>query len=589
MPPKKPVPAKPAAKAPVKPAVGRGGPAAAKRGAPAATGPKKGAAPAAGKGKQEPAKPKERVWGPKDDAARKIQTNFRRYRAQKILEKKKKDKQDYEELMEKLEKEAFLKLVKMEQEQAERERQKEEEERRRRREEAKRKKRILEAAFEGDIEEIEAVLKEVRDLDDQKGVPKDDVGIAIRNKHIMNVLECEDANKNTPISEAANGGHADTIRLLLEKGCDPNTQGQFQRTPLYRAAFAGHIEAVQMLLQNGADPRTYASDGQTPEQVASIDAVVELLRDWDISQTDILLQKLEAAKEKRKEEDRMRFQAEQSKLEGFIEAAQHEYDTVQKQLKTAYTELNKRINEHDECKLSGFEKMDILVQAIHDQEDEVEIIKMNAEKAQQRLQQAKLQLREQQKECKFSLIYLVIIYLSAAEDDNAPGLKVMIRELDDVILRDVGNKIKDSGKWPLLIDPSSQAATFLRYQDTNYLNALSPKEMEPNKIRMALLGAVRFGKPLVLDMMELDIFESVSDRFSEVLPGLMDKVMDKSIMEEENYLQLVKETDGPEYDKTKFNDYRKGNFRFFIVTKNPYPSDDLLDKTYVIRIFVPTM
>ena len=31
----------------------------------------------------------------------------------------------------------------------------------------------------------------------------DAIGLAIRNKHLMNVVECEDANENTPLSEAA--------------------------------------------------------------------------------------------------------------------------------------------------------------------------------------------------------------------------------------------------------------------------------------------------------------------------------------------------------------------------------------------------
>ena len=55
-------------------------------------------------------------------------------------------------------------MVQMEREQAERERAKEEEERRRRREELQRKKRMLEAAFDGDIHEIDTVLQEVRPL-----------------------------------------------------------------------------------------------------------------------------------------------------------------------------------------------------------------------------------------------------------------------------------------------------------------------------------------------------------------------------------------------------------------------------------------
>ncbi|XP_062593773.1 IQ motif and ankyrin repeat domain-containing protein 1-like [Saccostrea cucullata] len=577
MPPKKPVAAKAPAKAAVKPAAGRGAPAA-KKGTVAQGGAKKGAAPAPGKGKPAaaaPAKPKEKVWTEKDDAALKIQTKYRQFRAKKALIKKKKEKEEYEELMDKLEKEAFVQLVKMEQEKAEKERQKEEEERKRKREEAKRKKRMLEAAFEGDTEEIENILKEVKSLDDQKGVGTDAVGTAIRNKHLMNVIECEDANDNTPLSEAANGGDPKTIQMLLDKGANPNSQGQFRRTPLYRAAFAGHLEAVQVLLQNGADPRIFADDGQNPEQVASVAAVKEVLGEWDVAETEKLLQKLEAEKRKRKEEQQMRRDAETSKLQGSVQAAQEEYDRIQKQLSHAYCELNKRINEHDTAITSGFDRPELTLQGIHDQEDEVEILKSKCEKAREALANAKLELREQINE-------------GLETNENLPGIQIMIKELDDVLLRDVGNKIQDSGKWPLIIDRSAQAATFLRYRDTNYLNTLNTKEMEPNKVRLSLLGAIRFGKPLVIDMMEVDMFHVVSDRFDEIEKGLMDKIMDKSIMQEENYLKLIKEGDGPEYDKNKFTTFRTQNFKLWIVTKNPYPPESLIDSCYAIRIFVPT-
>ena len=56
---------------------------------------------------------------------------------------------------------ALIKIVKMQQEEAERERQKEDEERRQRTEQNKRVKRMLEAAFDGDVDEMKQVLKEV--------------------------------------------------------------------------------------------------------------------------------------------------------------------------------------------------------------------------------------------------------------------------------------------------------------------------------------------------------------------------------------------------------------------------------------------
>jgi len=46
-------------------------------------------------------------------------------------------------------------------------------------------------------------------------------------------------------------------------------------------------------------------------------------------------------------------------------------------------------------------------------------------------------------------------------------------------------------RWPLIVDTSGQAATFLRYRDTNFINALSPRDVEPERIRLSILGALR--------------------------------------------------------------------------------------------------
>ena len=60
------------------------------------------------------------------------------------------------------------------------------------------------------------------------------------------LADCEDANKNTPLSEAAAGGSTGAIQMLLHYDARPNSKGAFGRTPLYRAAFAGHLETVQV-------------------------------------------------------------------------------------------------------------------------------------------------------------------------------------------------------------------------------------------------------------------------------------------------------------------------------------------------------
>ena len=73
-------------------------------------------------------------------------------------------------------------------------------------------------------------------------------------------------------------------------------------------------------------------------------------------------------------------------------------------------------------------------------------------------------------------------------------LECNLKELEDVLIKDVGERIKSSGRWPLLIDPAGQSAMFLRYRNTNYLCAINPTEAKPEKIRLALLGGIRFEK-----------------------------------------------------------------------------------------------
>lgn len=140
--------------------------------------------------------------------------------------------------------------------------------------------------------------------------------------------------------------------------------------------------------------------------------------------------------------------------------------------------MNKRIYEHDHAATQGFDRPEVTEAAIHDAEFELEAAKLEAEKCRTKLADIKLELREKNAQ------------EEGEEEAARPGIHCAVRELDDVLLRDVGNRLRDSGKWGLLVDRSGQATTFLRYRDTNYLNVLSAN-LQPRAVRMALLGAMR--------------------------------------------------------------------------------------------------
>ena len=55
-------------------------------------------------------------------------------------------------------------------------------------------------------------------LDDKNGILTDEVGTIARAKHIFDIVECEDANNNTPLSEAASGGSKEALEFLFTRG-----------------------------------------------------------------------------------------------------------------------------------------------------------------------------------------------------------------------------------------------------------------------------------------------------------------------------------------------------------------------------------
>ncbi|KAJ6661477.1 hypothetical protein lerEdw1_014386 [Lerista edwardsae] len=517
-------------------------------------------------------------------AAITLQSAFRHILACRERARRLKEQQEYKELMDRLQREAFVALVRREQQEAERERKKEEEEKRRRREEQQRRKRMLEAAFEGDVGEMAAVLKEVADLDTRNGVGTDEQGKATRLRHRLNMVECTDANGNTPLSEASGGGHPAAIQMLVENGANPNSRGAFNRTPLYRAAFGGHLAAVELLLQHGADPRLYADDGNTPQQVASLDSLVAVLQSWDISLTDSMLQKMEAEQQRRLRLEEKRKEAETHQMTQEVEQLAKEHERCSKegprggtlsgaslppQLQQAYCELNRRITEHDKCQRKRMDNAEITLHAIADTEGLVERLRVAAEAAEERLSLARLKLREQ---------------MQAGSEASFQGLKCSVQELDDVLLKDVGGRIHADGRWPLVIDPSGQAAIFLRYRDTNYLNTVNPNDMAVETIRLALLGALRYGKPLVFDMMEVNMFDSIRKQLDRLEGGLAEALLSKKLLEQERYRSLLRSTDGPEYAATEFQAARTEKFKLFLVTKQHHPPDELLKRLLPIQV-----
>ncbi|CAK9115055.1 unnamed protein product [Durusdinium trenchii] len=81
-----------------------------------------------------------------------------------------------------------------------------------------------------------------------------------------------------PMFLAAERGHLEVVRLLLEAGADPNAATRCGHTVLMFAAQNGHLEVARVLLEVGADPNAAMQDGATALMDATVHGHLEVVR-----------------------------------------------------------------------------------------------------------------------------------------------------------------------------------------------------------------------------------------------------------------------------------------------------------------------
>jgi uncharacterized protein len=79
-----------------------------------------------------------------------------------------------------------------------------------------------------------------------------------------NALSTSEIAKVPPLGTAAFAGSTALARLLLDSGADPNVRGEGGFTALHSAAQNGDEDLARLLLERGADAGLAAGDGRRP-------------------------------------------------------------------------------------------------------------------------------------------------------------------------------------------------------------------------------------------------------------------------------------------------------------------------------------
>lgn len=83
-----------------------------------------------------------------------------------------------------------------------------------------------------------------------------------------------------------------------------------------------------------------------------------------------------------------------------------------------------------------------------------------------------------------------------------------------------------------------------------------------------------------------ELFEAIETVCNMIDACLFKCLLDKTILENEKYMILVRKQDGIEYEAQNFSDLRLKHFKLLFLTSAQYPCDKLISLTMPVRIVV---
>lgn len=119
------------------------------------------------------------------------------------------------------------------------------------------------------------------------------------------------------------------------------------------------------------------------------------------------------------------------------------------------------------------------------------------------------------------------------------------------------------------------------------VNVLDTRACEPQKLKNTLLGSIRYGKPFIMDLGNMDLWDAMVASIDRIQEGLFSQLITKGLLENQNYMKLVDEkVDSEEYHAKKFVHGFADKFCFVVLTRMSYPPEDWINNLYAISIVV---